>query len=419
MNVELVSVGTELLLGDIINTNTAYLAQELANLGINIYKQTTVGDNRVRLLNVLERAFESADTVIITGGLGPTDDDITREVAAEYFEQPLEYHENIWQAIVTYLTHNRSQRQISVNNQKQAYVPKGAMVLMNPVGTAPGLILKKDNRTIILLPGPPHEMTQLFEEQVKPYLAALSQQVIVSKYVRFFGIGESQLEIVLKPLLDSQTNPTLALYAKPTEVLLRVTATGATQAQCLALIEEQIEQLYQTVGEYIYFVGDSQSTTEMNRVVAELLLAKQLTISIAESLTGGAIASSLVEQSGMSKCLIEGVVCYSNNSKIQTLAVPESAIIEAGAVSEVVAEKMVLGIVNKTQSDVAIATTGIAGPTSDESGKPVGLVYIATYVKGQVQVREYQFYGNRELIRKRATYQALNQLRQQILQSFA
>ncbi|MBD3949697.1 competence/damage-inducible protein A [Tuanshanicoccus lijuaniae] len=418
MNVELISVGTEILLGDIVNTNTAYLSKQLANLGINVYKQTTVGDNHERLLQALDTAFKTADTIIITGGLGPTDDDISRDVAAAYFGYQMIYHEEIWQQIITYLTHNRKGAYVSENNRKQAYVPEHSYILTNQQGTAPGLIIEKENQRIILLPGPPSEMKAMFETSVIPYFRKYSDKQFVSAYIRFFGIGESALEMKIKSILDSQTNPTLALYAKTGEVLLRVTASGDNEAQCREKMQPVIEQLQNEVGEYIYLIGDervAETQTEMHRVVAQMLLEKNLTISVAESLTGGLITSSLVEQSGISQVLYEGLVCYSNQSKIETLGVNPDTIAKYGAVSEQTAREMVVGVAKRLNSDVAIATTGIAGPTSDGTNKPVGLVYIATYVKGAVNVEVYHLFGTRTLISERSSKTALNQLRLHIL----
>lgn len=418
MNIELVSVGTELLLGDIVNTNTAYLAKQLAAIGVNIYKQTTVGDNPKRLYRVLELAFEESDTVIITGGLGPTDDDLTRDICAEFMGMPLVFNESVWQSIVDYLTKNNPKYIVAENNKKQAMVPTGAIVIDNPMGTAPGLILEKDTRRIILMPGPPREMKRMYEYEVEPYLRGFSNQIIVSKYIRFFGIGESALEMKIKHLLDAQTNPTLALYAKTAEVLLRVTAASENELSAYQLIEEAVQRIKEEVGEYIYLIGDekiAETQTELHRVVADLLIEHDLTLSVAESITGGEIASSLIECSGISQVLMEGIVCYSNESKIKALNVNEKTLEKYGAVSEQIAREMVLGIAHRLDTDTAIATTGIAGPTSDGTNKPIGLVYISTYYKGEVFVQEYQFYGDRELIRTRTTKHALNQLRTMIL----
>ena len=417
MRVELVSVGTELLLGDIVNTNTAYLSKELAALGFGVFRQTTVGDNRERLLKILESAFLENDTVIITGGLGPTDDDITKECAAEYFGREFYFHEYSWVKILERLT--RSGRNIiTENNKKQAMIPEGAIVLENYCGTAPGIIIEENNKRIILLPGPPREMRDMFEKSVKPYLEKFSSKQFISKYVRFYGIGESLLETKIKDIMDNQTNPTLALYAKTGEVLLRITVSGNDRAECEDLIRKQLDEIEKRVGEYIYLVGDediSSTQTEMNTVVANLLIENKFTISIAESLTGGKISSMLVEKSGISEALLEGVVCYSNKSKIDTLGVREETLEKFGAVSEEVAKEMVLGVAKRLGADFAVATTGIAGPNSDGSGKPVGLVYIGIYAQGDISVKECLFTGDRELIRYRTSVEALEEVRRNIL----
>ena len=417
MRVELVSVGTELLLGDIVNTNTAYLSKELAALGIGVFRQTTVGDNRERLLKTLESAFLENDTVIITGGLGPTDDDITKECAAEYFGREFYFHEYSWVKILERLT--RSGRNIiTENNKKQAMIPEGAIVLENYCGTAPGIIIEENNKRIVLLPGPPREMRDMFEKSVKPYLEKFSSKQFISKYVRFYGIGESLLETKIKDIMDNQTNPTLALYAKTGEVLLRITASGDNKEECEDLTRKQLDEIEKRVGEYIYLVGDediSSTQTEMNTAVANLLIENNFTISIAESLTGGKISSMLVEKSGISEALLEGIVCYSNKSKINTLGVREETLEKFGAVSEEVAKEMALGVAKRLEADFAVATTGIAGPNSDESGKPVGLAYIGIYAQGDISVKECLFTGDRELIRYRTSVEALEEVRKNIL----
>ena len=419
MKVELVSVGTELLLGDIVNTNTAYLSKELAALGIGVYRQTTVGDNRERLLKTLETAFLENDTVIITGGLGPTDDDITKECAAEFFGRDFYFHEYSWVKILERLT-RAGRTVITENNKKQALIPDGAIVLENFCGTAPGIIIEENNKRIILLPGPPREMRDMFEKSVKPYLEKFSNKKFISKYIRFYGIGESLLETKIKDIMDNQTNPTLALYAKTGEVLLRITASSDEESECEKLILGQLDVIESRVGEYIYLVGDenvSSSHTEMNSVVANLLVENNFTISTAESLTGGKITSMLVEKSGISNSLLEGIVCYSNESKVRTLGVKEESLEKYGVVSEKVAKEMVLGVANRLGSDFAIATTGIAGPNSDESGKPVGLVYIGIYAFGEVSVKKCIFTGDRELIRYRTSIEALDEVRKIILKN--
>ena len=417
MRVELVSVGTELLLGDIVNTNTAYLSKELAALGLGVFRQTTVGDNRERLLKTLESAFLENDTVIITGGLGPTDDDITKECAAEYFGREFYFHEYSWVKILERLT-RAGRNIITENNKKQAMIPEGAIVLENYCGTAPGIIIEENNKRIVLMPGPPREMRDMFEKSVKPYLEKFSNKQFISKYVRFYGIGESLLETKIKDIMDNQTNPTLALYAKTGEVLLRITASGDDKEECEDLIRKQLDEIENRVGEYIYLVGDediSSTQTEMNTVVANLLIENKFTIAIAESLTGGKISSMLVEKSGISEAFLEGIVCYSNKSKINTLGVREETLEKFGAVSEEVAKEMALGAAKRLGADFAVATTGIAGPNSDETDKPVGLAYIGIYAQGDISVRECLFTGDRELIRYRTSVEALEEVRRNIL----
>ena len=419
MKVELISVGTEILLGDIVNTNTAYLSKELAALGIGVYRHTTVGDNHERLIETLKAAFLENDTVIITGGLGPTDDDITKECAAEYFGRDFYFHEYSWVKILERIARS-GMSTVNNNNKKQAMIPDGAIILENFCGKDPVIILEEENKKIILMPGPPREMKDMFEKSVRPYLQKFSTKKFVSKYVRFYGIGESLLETKIKHILDNQDNPTLALYAKTGEVLLRITASADSVSECEKMIEKQLEKIEVIAGDKIYLVGDesiSSSQTELHNIVSSLLVENELTISIAESLTGGKLTSMLVERSGISDSLLESIVCYSNKSKITTLGVKEETLEKYGAVSEQTAIEMVQGVAKRFNSDIAVATTGIAGPNSDESGKPVGLVYIATYYKGEVAVIEVEFVGNRELIRTRASVEALNEIRKIILKN--
>ena len=371
------------------------------------------------MLQTLDAAFSENDTVIITGGLGPTDDDITKECAGQYFGRDFYFHEYSWVKILERLT--RSGRNIITdNNKKQAMIPEGAIVLENFCGTAPGIIIEEDNRRIILMPGPPREMKDMFEKSVRPYLQKLSTNKFVSKYVRFYGIGESLLETKIKHILDNQTNPTLALYAKTGEVLLRITASASTFEEAEELIVQQLKEIEELVGEYIYLIGDediSSSQTELHSVVANLLIENNLTLSIAESLTGGLLTSMLVEKSGISNSLLEGIVCYSNDSKITALGVKEQTLERFGAVSEQTAREMAEGVARRLNSDFAVATTGIAGPNRDASNKPVGLVYIGLYSKGKVDVVECLFTGDRELIRTRTCTRALDELRKIILKS--
>ncbi|HFI0462754.1 TPA: competence/damage-inducible protein A [Streptococcus suis] len=414
MKAAIISVGTELLMGDIVNTNAAYLAKALSNRGIRILHHYTVGDNFHRLTRIIDEALKDHDILVFTGGLGPTEDDLTRETVAQSLGWPLVFQEEIWQTILSYLGRKNQADQVAVNNKRQAMVPQGAQILANPIGTAPGLYcLTQAGQHLFLLPGPPREMKTMFNNQVLPILEKFDNQELKSTYVRFFGIGESALELEIKDLMQ-QTNPTLALYAKDGEVMLRITAAGDSQATCQALIEETLIQVLNRLGDYIYLIGDqdiADAQTKLPDVIADALIRNQITISTAESLTGGSLASQLVNIAGISAVFWEGIIAYNLEAKERLLGVDRDLLQREGAVHPEVAEQMIKGLLAKTSCQAAIATTGIAGPGSDEHGRPVGLVYIATALRGQIQVKSYQLYGDRDMVRYRACLHAFNQLR--------
>lgn len=404
MKIELISIGTEILLGDIVNTNAAYLSKELANIGCNVYRQTTIGDNTNRLDEAIRYAFSNHDVVITTGGLGPTDDDITKNIVARYFDEELVYNPMIYEKICLYLKTD----QLSENNTKQAYVFKSGKIIENDCGTAPGLILEKNGKTVIMLPGPPKEMKSMWINCVKQYLMKKSNQVFVSRYVRLYGIGESRLEQLIKPILDAQNNPTLALYAKNSEVLIRITARGENEDSCLALINSKIKEL-DIVEEYIYSIedkGDDEST--LHKKVGEILIESGLTISASESLTGGYLSNLIVDNSGISSCYKGSIIAYSNEIKTKELNVSKEILENYGAVSEQCAYEMVKNTQLKFNTDIALSTTGIAGPTGATKDKPAGLVYIGIYYLGNIEVFKCQFYGNRNLVKERASKEALS-----------
>ena len=419
MNIDIISVGTELLLGDIVNTNAQYLSKELSALGMNVYRQVTVGDNMDRLLKAFEYSFRDADIIITTGGLGPTTDDITKEGAAMYFGQEMVLHEPSWNIIEDMCSRfSGGKDKIPSNNKKQAMFPVEAKVLPNSNGTAPGAIFEKDGKRIIVMPGPPREMKAMFKESVLPYLMSQNEYVFKSKYIRLFGIGESALEIKVLDILNNQTNPTVALYAKEGEVLIRLTARGKNDKECEELLEKKYKEIFEVCGEYIYLVGDdsiSSSQTEMDKLVSSLLLDKGLTISVAESCTGGMVASSLIDQSGISKSLLEACITYSNDSKMKRLGVKKETLEKYGAVSEETAIEMARGIAMGLGADIGISTTGIAGPDGGSDEKPVGLVYIGIYYKGNTHAIKKIFTGDRSRIRRRATNEALNQVRKLLI----
>lgn len=415
MNIEIISVGTELLLGDILNSNVQYLSRELANLGINIFTQISVGDNIDRLVDCFEFAFKRADIVITTGGLGPTTDDITKDGAAKFFEQDMVIDEESWKIIREKCAKfSGSIDKIPQNNIRQAMFPINATILPNNNGTAPGAIFKKGEKRIIVLPGPPREMKAMFKKSVLPILISESDFVIKSKYIRFFGIGESALEMKLSGVLNRQSNPTIALYAKEGEVLVRVTAKCSDIEQCDKLIDKAISEISEISGKYIYLIGDesiSDSQTELDRVVAKMLVDSGLKISIAESCTGGLITSSLVNYPGISNSLLEGCVTYSNEAKITRLMVKKDTLQKYGAVSSQTAIEMAEGIAKHLGADIGISTTGVAGPTGGDEKKPIGLVYFGVYYKGDTYSFSKNFVGDRLKIRTRATREALNEIR--------
>ena len=410
MRAEIISVGTEILLGDIVNTNTQFLAKELASIGIEVYRQEVVGDNQDRLLGILEEALNRSDMVITTGGLGPTNDDLTKETACKFFNMNLELHQESLKALEEYFF--KMERKITESNYKQVYFPKEAIVLQNPNGTAPGAILEKNNKYIVILPGPPREMKPMYLNHVKPYLIKKGDGIIESKVVRVLGIGESMAAEKLKKFIENGVNPTVAPYAKEEDVIFRITAKSESQKEALKLIEPVKNQIEEILGQDVYGEGE-ETTIEM--VVGDLLIKNNLKISTAESCTGGMIASRLVSVPGISDVFLEGAVTYANEAKVRTLNVKEETLKKYGAVSEETAREMAEGMAKRTGSDIAVVTTGIAGPGGGTEEKPVGLVYIGLYYKGEVYVYKNVFNGNRQKVRTKATVTALDMVRRKIL----
>lgn len=410
MNAEIIAVGTELLLGDIVNTNGQFLAKELASLGINVYRQRTVGDNEERILGAFKDAFSDCDLIITTGGLGPTKDDMTKEMVCKFFNKELVLHRESFKYIEEYF--ERLGRPFSENNKKQALFPEDAEVLPNPNGTAPGAIIKgNDDKTIIILPGPPKEMKPMFNNYVKPYLKKLSDGILYSTVLRLFGIGESHMAECLDDIIEGQTNPTVAPYAKEMDVTLRITAKADNEKQASKLIEPMEKEIRNRLNEYIYGEGD----TTLEDEVAKLLIAKHKTISLAESCTGGMVSSMLVNYPGISEVFLEGAVTYTNEAKMRTLKVKKETIDRYTAVSEKTAIEMAEGIAKRTGSDIGISITGIAGPGGETEDQPVGLVYIGIYNEGKVRAEKLNFQGNRSQIRSRAALNTLNFIRKELI----
>lgn len=409
MKAEIITVGTEILLGDIINTNTHYLSNELANMGVDVYYQITVGDNENRLLNQLEESFKRSDLVVLTGGLGPTEDDLTKEVCAKYFNLEMEFHQPSWDKIIE--IHNKMKRIPTENNKKQAYFPVNSIILPNEYGTAPGCIMEKDNKTIIVMPGPPREMKPMFDNFVKSFLQKNSEDILKSKVIRIIGVGESKVENDLIDLIQKQINPTIATYAKDGECTVRITAKGKTVEEVEKLILPVVKEIKNRFKETVY--GEDETTIEDE--VAKLLVKNNLTISVAESCTGGMVSSSLINYPGISSVFMEGCVTYSNEAKIKSLNVRKETLNSVGAVSEQCAREMAEGIATRHNTNIGLSTTGIAGPEGGTEEKPVGLVYMGIKINNKTIVKKYIFNGDRQQIRYRACKALLNDLRLELL----
>lgn len=405
---EILSVGTEILLGDILNTNSRYLSVELAKIGISVLRHTTVGDNAQRLAAALTTALERSDIVIATGGLGPTADDITRDVCCEVMGFELTLDEKIAAGIRSYFESRGIQ--MPENNLRQAYVPVGGTVFENNNGTAPGLGLKKNGKCVVILPGPPYEMAPMYHESVVPYLAEYSDGVIVSHTVRTMGIGESAMAELVDDLLEGE-NPTVAPYAKKGEALLRVTAKAATESEAEEILMPVIEEIRNRLGEFVYGI-DSQSIEER---VVELLKKHKLTLATAESCTAGYIPKRITDIAGASEVFEYGAITYSNDVKEKVLGVRHETLVAHGAVSEETAREMASGIRRVSGADIGISVTGIAGPGSDGTNKPVGLCFIALDA-ADIQVCEKIETGknNREYNRYVNSSRALNLVRRYI-----
>jgi nicotinamide-nucleotide amidase len=405
MNAEILCVGTEILLGDIINTNAAYIARGLAECGIGCYYQTVVGDNPERLRQCLAIALGRAEIVIMTGGLGPTYDDLTKETVAAYFGLEMVLHQPSLD-MLTEIFQN-SGHPMTANNRKQAMMPAGATVFPNDRGTANGLLVQGGGKTAILLPGPPREMTAMFDAQVKPYLQGLSGAVLVSHNVHLFGIGESSVEHQLRAYMESHLNPTIAPYAKEGEVLLRVTARAQSAKAAEELIAPVLADLREELGEYIYGidVGDLQTA------LVQTLRQKGMTVAVAESCTGGLVGKRITEVPGASEVFGCGLCTYSNEMKTQLLHVKPETLERHGAVSAETAIEMARGVRLVSGADIGVSITGIAGPGGGTEEKPVGLVYIGLSTAEQEHAKELRlsrnYGGGREYIRWLASSHAL------------
>lgn len=411
MRAELLSVGTELLLGDIVNTNAQYLGKELASLGINVFYQTVVGDNPERLKNAYNIAINRADIVITTGGLGPTKDDLTKEIVAEYFNKKLILDDKSLGEILEYFT--KMNYTPTENNKKQAYFPEGCFIVKNNNGTAPGCIIEENSKIAVLLPGPPREMKLMFHESIVPYLKKFQDGMLISKSLRITGIGESSVDDAVGYILDRQRNPTVAPYAKDNETVLRLTAKVKDEAEAEQLIMPVEKEIREVLGDVnVYGINDQT----IEEVVGKMLIENEFTIATAESCTGGLLAGKLIDYPGISEVFLEGAVTYSNNAKVKRLGVTESTLNQFGAVSSECAGEMAAGIAKNAGTTIGISTTGIAGPGGGTDEKPVGLVYMGIYMFGEVKTKKFNFAGSRQKVRDRATFTALDWLRRELIQ---
>lgn len=408
MVAEIICVGTELLLGDILNTNAQFLSRRLADLGVSVFYQSVVGDNEERLIKSIQAAKDRSDFIIFSGGLGPTSDDITKETVAKALN--LELYESATEVEKLKATFARLDVKMSKNNLKQAMIPEGATILINNNGTAPGILIEKNDQVFVILPGPPNELLPMFEESVAPYIRSISKEIIASRTLRMVGIGEGAAADIIQDLIDGQTNPSIAPYAKLSEVHFRITAKAESQADAEKLMDALEEKVLERLGVYVYTTLEK----DLEEVIVEHLLQKGKTISIAESCTGGLMTSTLVNCSGVSQVLDQGIITYSNEAKMNQLGVTKESLESYGAVSEQVAKEMAVGIRIKAGTNIGLAITGIAGPTGGTEEKPVGLVFVAISTEKDVVVLKLSLSGNRAKIRTNAAKKALIYLYQQL-----
>ena len=401
MRAEIISVGTELLLGQIVNTNAQYLSRKLGELGIDVFFISCVGDNESRLIDALNTATRRAEIIIITGGLGPTMDDITKETVGNLLKLPFSLHQESLERIENYFY--RVGRKMQSSNRKQAEFPEGAIILQNDMGTAPGCIIENEDKIYILLPGPPRELGPMFEAKAIPYLQKNNKGTLVSKVLRLIGIGESTAEELVKDILIEQSNPTVAPLAGDGEVSFRITAKSESKDKCMDMISEAEGKLRSRLGKFIYGTDDDN----IEIVVSRILLQKGIKIVTAESCTGGMVANMLTDNPGVSCAFNSGYIAYSNAAKNRILGISDEGLAKYGAVSDWSAREMALAALKAFDADVAVSTTGYAGP----EGENVGLVYIGVTDGFRTIVKEVRLIGERKRIKNLAAKYALNEVR--------
>ena len=397
MNVAILAIGNEVLSGKTINTNSAFIAKQVEQLGGKVTHQQVVPDLEDEIVRGLEIAYTYADLVITIGGLGPTVDDLSREGVAKYFKTELVYDDEIYEGICEYF--RRSNREIPNNNHRQAYKFKEGLVLPNNNGTAPGLFLKQDNKSVFLLPGPPAELELMFSESVRPYFIDQIKERKISNSYRLCGIGESYAEEMILHLYGRYPHLNIAPYCAPDKVDYIVSTVDAYEED-LRAFDEEFKEIMKD-----YYIGDQN--TDLATEIVSLLNEKQLKIATAESCSGGLLSSTLVNVSGASSVFLEGIVTYSYESKLNRLNIDVNRLMEFGAVSEEIAHDMAFNLEKLTGADITVGVTGIAGPGGGSELKPVGLVYIAINICGQIFLKSYIFNGNREKIRQRTVAEAL------------
>lgn len=412
MIAELISVGTELLLGNIVNTNAAFLSEECAKLGLSVYYQTVVGDNAGRLKEAIEIAKNRADVIILGGGLGPTEDDLTKETTAEVFGRALYLDEHSKALIEGYFEKlGRDKSAITANNWKQAMMPEGCIVIDNDNGTAPGVILEAEGKIAIMLPGPPNELIPMWKKSIAPYLKSKQPEILESMTVKLCGIGESRVETEILDLIDAQTNPTIATYAKTGEVHIRLTAKAANSEEAKAIIQPVYWEIKSRLGQYIY---TTEENITLEDTIVDMLKAADLTLTTVESCTGGLLSGRIVNVSGASDVFKQGFVTYANKAKRKLVDVKKTTLEEFGAVSEQTAREMAEGGAKAANASAALAVTGIAGPDGGSKEKPVGLVYIGCCVNGTTVVERNVFSGSRREVREQSVAAALKLLKKQL-----
>ncbi len=403
MIAEIVSVGTELLMGQVLNSDAQYIARRLSEAGVTLHHQTTVGDNPARLREAIETALTRADIVITTGGLGPTEDDITKELSAQALGLPMEVNPEAEAMVRGWF--QRSGYPMTDNNLRQANFAHGAKILRNDYGTAPGCIVERlDGKAVINLPGPPNELIPMMDGGVLPYLAAKSGAFIISRYLRNFGMGESRVASLTGDLMESMTNPTIAPYCSTGEVQLRLTVRCDCFEEAAALLDPLETEVRARVGDVIYAVTDDPHYT-MEQALVEALGKNGATLAVAESCTGGMIASRIVSVPGASSVFLEGAVTYANGAKARALGVPQALLDQRGAVSEEVAMAMAEGLRSRSGADICLSVTGVAGPDGGTEEKPVGLVWLGLATGNGSFSKKLRLTGNRQRIR---TLAALN-----------